>query len=92
MAQLLIRDGEHRVFVRSGKHRIAALGALGHRQITVQLARRYHPALIHREDASSWPLVRSAFYTRDQALAIFDRIFAGQQPPGCHYRSAHVAS
>jgi hypothetical protein len=87
MAQLLMRDGEHRIFIRSGKHRIAALGALGYTRVTVQLARRYFPALIHREDASSWPLVRSGLYTRDQAVALFDRIFDGQPPPGCDYRS-----
>lgn len=91
MAQLLMRDGDYRVFIRSGKHRIAALGALGYTAVTVQLARRYFPALIHREDAGSWPLVRSGLYTRDQAVALFDRIFEGRQPAGCVYRTEAIA-
>jgi hypothetical protein len=77
--QLLVRDGDFRVVIVSGKHRMAALSALGYERAPVLLGHK-RPPVVLREEAASWPHVVSGTYELEQALDVFDRIFDGVQP------------
>lgn len=68
--------GRLRFLLGPGQHRIAALAALGADHVPV----RIDPHFIRREDAPHWPNVRRGHYSPDQALQVFDRIFAGRPP------------
>jgi hypothetical protein len=68
----------------AGAHRLAAVAALDLDPVTVAVHGR--PMLVRREDASSWPGVRSGLFSEAQALAVFDRVLAGEPPLG--YREA----
>lgn len=74
---VLLADNAFRVLVTAGHHRSAALAALGHQTASV----RIDNPLVRRSDAPLWPNVRSRLFTEEQALEIFDRQFAGRQPP-----------
>lgn len=76
-AQVLCRGDKLRFALGPGQHRVAALSALGHEDIPL----RCDPHFIRREDAPRWPNVRRGLYTQDQAVAVFDRIFAAARPP-----------
>lgn len=76
--QLMIDDGEAVAVVREGKHRSAALAALGTKEMIVAIPPTY--PLIHRSEVASWPYVRSGIFTIEQALCVFDRFFAGVAP------------
>jgi hypothetical protein len=81
--RLLLRDGDHRVLVVSGKHRVAACSALDYPSLPVQFRPQKEPLIVRRQDARSWPNVVNGLYDVDQALELFDRMFDGEQPPGC---------
>ena len=89
--RLLVTGGTYRYLVESGKHRIAALAALEYDRVEVEIGSPdlWQPVAIHRDDAPSWPRVRSGFYTTEHAVAIFDRIFDGRQPAGCVLPRTH---
>lgn len=74
--QALCMGDKIRFALGPGQHRIAALAALGYDDIPL----RCDPHFIRREDAERWPNVRRGVYTRDQALGVFDRIFAARRP------------
>jgi hypothetical protein len=80
---VLAHVGHSRIVITVGQHRIAALTALGWERTPVRL----RPGIVHREDVASWPNVRSGLFTHEQALEVFDRIFNGEQPAGCLWRS-----
>jgi hypothetical protein len=75
-AQLLTAGDDWRALVGNGQHRVAALAALGHATAPFWPL----PDPVRREDADAWPSVRAGVFTPAQALAIFDRLFAGRQP------------
>lgn len=79
--QLMVReDGGWRVYLAGdGQHRAAVLTALGYSWVTVRL--RADSTAVLRGEAARWPGVRAGGLARGQALAVFDRIYAGQQPP-----------
>jgi hypothetical protein len=77
-ASLLVRDGEWRLVVHSGKHRAAACAAAGCQEIPVVL----EPLMIRRDDAASWPNVQAGLFTAEQARKVFDRWFDGNHPWG----------
>jgi hypothetical protein len=77
-AQLLVDESVAVGVVREGKHRTAALAALGVERMVVALPARY--PMVHRSEAASWPGVRSEVFTLEQALGVFDRFFAGVAP------------
>ncbi len=77
-----VRGDDFRVSVGSGKHRVAALLALGWRVLPVQMGPPKIPVLIRREEADEWPGVRGGLSTREEALAEFDRIFSDLHPSG----------
>ena len=79
-ASILIGNRDWVCWIGSGHHRIAALSALGYTQVPIRLLSGGYRPLIRRTDVDAWPQVRSGLYSRDQALAVFDRIFEGRPP------------
>jgi hypothetical protein len=79
--RIMISGSDYRVLVGSGKHRLAALSALGTQLIPVRVGTTAR-ATIDLADAASWPNVRTGTYTLEQATQVFERMFAGRQPPG----------
>jgi hypothetical protein len=83
-AGVLVHDGQHRFEIRSGKHRLAALAALGIDRVPVRVCPQvygsHQPALVRREEVERWPNVRSGIFTTAEALRVFDTIFAGVHP------------
>jgi hypothetical protein len=74
-------DGEWGVLVQRGQHRAAAAEALGITHLPIMLEPG-RPAVRH-DEVSFWPLVRSGVFTPRQATGVFDRMMAGEPPPGC---------
>lgn len=74
--QILRHGDDYRVLIARGQHRIAALAATGAPTAPLRL----FPMTISRSDVESWPNVTRGFYSRAQALSVFDRMFAGRQP------------
>lgn len=60
-----------------GKHRLNALVALGAKEVIVSAKRKYGPEFVRREDVALWPNVQNGWYTREEALRLFDRIIEG---------------
>jgi hypothetical protein len=77
-AQLLMRGLEFRVLILRGKHRASAIAAHRLPFTPVQLGGERQPVGVRREDAPSWPQVRSGGFTLKEALERFDRLFEGQ--------------
>ena len=69
--------GDFRVVLHGGQHRAAVAAALGMQSVPVRLFPVMSAPLIHRAEADRWPHVRSGLFSLDQALTVFDRIFAG---------------
>ena len=63
-----------RFFLRGGKHRAAALTALGFDHVPVRM-RDTWPRVISRDQARFWPLVQSGEISASVACRIFDRYF-----------------
>ena len=65
----------------SGQHRVAALVALGHEDIVIQInSAEGTGGLVRRADARHWPTVRAGYLTEAEAVGIFDRMFEGVHP------------
>ncbi|MEY3480924.1 MAG: hypothetical protein RIQ71_1699 [Verrucomicrobiota bacterium] len=75
-------EGDHRVSIGSGKHRVTVMLALGWQKIPVELGPPKLPVVIRREEVDRWPNVRSGRYSRDEALGLFDEMFRRQHPSG----------
>jgi hypothetical protein len=82
-ARILVRDDDHRVLIVSGKHRIAALSGLGYASVRLRVGPHKPPVIVDRRHGAAWPNVLNGMYTLPQALELFDRLFAGEQPRGC---------
>lgn len=65
---------ELKFFVRGGKHRAAALAALGFDHVPVRM-RDTWPRLISRDHVANWPLVQSRVMSPAVAGGVFDRFF-----------------
>jgi hypothetical protein len=77
----VMRHGrQRRIDLASGKHRIAALAALGHTRVPVEVNSR-----IDVRDVATWVNVRAGLFSASQARAYFDRVFDGRPPEGCHW-------
>jgi len=63
-----------RFFVRGGKHRAAALAALGFAHVPVRM-RDSWPRVVSRDQARCWPLVQGGDMSASVACKIFDRYF-----------------
>ena len=78
---VVLADGDRWVArVRAGHHRVAAAIAFGVDPVKVALTPTTH--LVRRGEVTSWPGVRSGLFTAAEALAVFDRIMAGEPPAG----------
>jgi hypothetical protein len=69
---------DFRVNISSGKHRMTALQALGFETVPIVL----NPVLVYRKHVKNWPNVIKGYYTKEEALAIFDERFALEHPSG----------
>lgn len=76
-AYTLLQGNEYRFQVVQGHHRMAALAALEYERATIQLRVAPH-WIVRSTDATWWPLVQDGWLDTRQALAIFERIFQGQ--------------
>jgi hypothetical protein len=75
--QLLASGSDFCILPRSGKHRLIAFAALG----VAKMPMIFDASLcqdVRREEVESWAQVRSGLFTVNQALDVFDRIFAGR--------------
>lgn len=77
-----VRDGDYRVSIGSGKHRVLVMLALGWTKIPVELGPPKIPVITRREEADRWPNVVNGRYTRDEALRCFDDVFRERHPSG----------
>ena len=77
---VLIGDRTWVCWIGSGHHRIAALSALGYGHVPIRFMSGGFGPLVRRADVAAWPQVRNGLYTRDQALAVFDRVLKGRPP------------
>ena len=64
----------YRFYIRTGKHRAAALAAAGFEQIQVTFSPNY-PRVVDIRDSHAWPLVRRGQITEDIARAVFQCYF-----------------
>jgi hypothetical protein len=74
---LVMSDGSYRIMLHCGQHRASALAALGHHTLPVRLTSPSSASIIRRDDVEFWPYVRTGLFSREAALEVFDRIFAG---------------
>ena len=77
-----VREGDHRISIGSGKHRVLVMIALGWPRIPVELGPPKLPVITRREEVDLWPNVRDGHFTRDEALALFDEIFCEKHASG----------
>jgi hypothetical protein len=71
----LLRDDDHRFYVKGGRHRVAAMAALGFGGVRVRLSSHTAP-FVDVADVERWPHVRSGFVSRDLALRVMHSFFA----------------
>jgi alkanesulfonate monooxygenase SsuD/methylene tetrahydromethanopterin reductase-like flavin-dependent oxidoreductase (luciferase family) len=76
-AVFLLSEGKWRWLTAGGMHRIPVAAGLGILQIPVRVV-----AVVRREEVEIWPQVESGLYSKEAALALFDRLFEGR-PPRC---------
>ena len=72
----LRRGEDYRWLINSGQHRFAAAAAFDVATVPAMVTR-----VIRRDDSRHWPQVVSGLFTEAGALALFDRIYAGQPAP-----------
>lgn len=68
-------NGEWCWQVAGGEHRAAVLSAFGYSSIPVRVMQ-----VVHRDDVDVWPGVIAGVFSKQSALATFDRIVEGQVP------------
>jgi hypothetical protein len=79
--------GESRFLVLDGNHRLSALAALGHNEVT---AKQHRLSIARRDNARYWPLVLSRHIQHADALSIFDAYFTGNSAPARSTLSADL--
>lgn len=72
---LLSVDGELRFLIRSGFHRVAVLGALGHEEVPVRFANGVQ-RLMTLDQLPTWPLVRDGVFTPQLAELLVERLYS----------------
>jgi hypothetical protein len=79
--QILVDGGDWAALTTGpGLHRVVAAAALGVDPLVVAIDK--HPRVVARADVDRWPGVCCGLYSRRAALALFDRILAGEPPAG----------
>lgn len=81
------RDGDWRVSIGSGKHRIMVMIALGWPKVPVEFGPPKLPVVTRREEVDQWPNVQAGHFTREEALRLFDEVFREKHPSGWRSRS-----
>lgn len=73
----ILKDGEsYTALVGAGNHRVAALIAgFRYKKVSAILNK-----IIDRSDVKNWKHVKNGFYTKEQALQVFDAIMSGIPP------------
>ncbi len=71
---VLKRGATCRFAVLSGQHRLAVLSSLGYTHFVAKLYPGF-VQLLDYDKVETWPVVKSALYTRGEAQAVFDAIF-----------------
>jgi ParB-like chromosome segregation protein Spo0J len=66
------------MYVTSGTHRVPALIGLGY--VSIPMVVRYPARRVRIEDAGVWPGVLCGDFSRDEAEALYERVFAGRDP------------
>ncbi len=61
--------------VSGGIHRCCVLSALGYKDVDVSVK-----SVIYREDVADWPNVKNGFFSKEEALIVFDRVLSGSPP------------
>ena len=74
---LLTSGDDFAVVVSGGQHRVACLSALGYKRIPVVIKNAQN---VNRDDVAQWRGVSTGFFSREQALNIFDRLLEGRLP------------
>jgi hypothetical protein len=69
------RNGDWCWYIRQGNHRAAVACAHGVETLPVQVV-----GVVYRQDASSWPNVKSGVFTLNGALHVFDNLIEGRAP------------
>jgi len=64
-----------RWYVQGGQHRAAVMAALGYNIVPV-----YVRQIIRREEVNFWPNVQSGIFSKENALIVFDKLFAAEPP------------
>lgn len=74
-----LADGDEiRFIVLSGNHRVAALRALGHTKVTVQLRNR-QPPVLHSHRLDRWMTDRGGLYPTNTAAMLFAALWYGRR-------------
>ena len=75
-AIVLESNGTYRYFINYGQHRVAALSNLDHEHIILQIEKGL---IVRRSEVTFWPGVIKGYFTKSEALKVFDRIFTGRE-------------
>lgn len=68
-----VNGNDYRFLAMAGKHRLAALGTLGFKNIKVTTP--YNLKVLDIQKVNAWPTVRSGLFTKDQIQTIFQKAF-----------------
>ena len=60
-----------------GQHRLAVCAALGYTSVPVLIK---SDKIVRRSDVNTWPGVKKGYFSKEEALQVFDRIHSGRQP------------
>lgn len=84
----LRRDGRYRWLVAQGHHRFAVCAAFSVPEVAAVVRN-----VVRREDAEFWPQVAAGIFTKQGALALFDRLYEGRPAEVCrrNWTKAHPA-
>lgn len=74
-AVILENDNNYCYFVFSGQHRVAALSVLNYEKVPIQI---YKGLVVRRSEVDFWPGVTNGYFSKSEALNVFDRIFLGK--------------
>ncbi|MBE0482118.1 MAG: hypothetical protein IBX52_01325 [Bacterioplanes sp.] len=74
----ILTDGcRRKVVVVGGKHRYAALIALGYSRIKVLIKSKITPSVVSNQRIEQWPQYQNGTYSREDVLSIFERQLNG---------------
>jgi len=82
MGMVLCHGNNWSVILHGGQHRASAMSALGMKTIPIEFrAHGVRGAVIRREDAKHWWLVRNGYLKEKEAQTVFDRLLHRVPPP-----------